>query len=88
MKLQELFPIAIWSPDSNLPAFSAKDLISIVPHIREPVHIVRAGSRGPLGVAISGRISPLHQNINDLTYLLMGTLPALYPEWLGGARWR
>ena len=83
MQGQRLIPIGIWNSNSSIPAFSGQGLLSIISRIREPVHIIREGHQGRLGAAQSGDISLLHQEINESSYHLMGTLPALYPEWLG-----
>ena len=83
MKYQGLTPIGIWNPDGVPPAFSADSLLSIIPRIREPVHIVQQGPYGRLGIALSGQVSLQREDISDSTYLLLGTIPALYPEWLG-----
>ena len=82
MQTQGLPPIGIWKPNSKAPAFSPQDLVSIIPQIREPVHIVREGAEGRLGLGQSGQVLPIQQN-NNGSFLLMATHPALYPEWLG-----
>ena len=82
MQTQGLPPIGIWKPNSKAPAFSPQDLVSIIPQIREPVHIVREGAGGRLGLGQSGQVLPIQQN-NNGSFLLMATLPALFPEWLG-----
>ncbi len=82
MQSQELIPIGIWQPDRMYPAYSDQDLLSVIHQVREPVHIVREGSGTQLGLGLSGRVYSLDQNL-DSGYLLMATLPALYPEWLG-----
>jgi trans-AT polyketide synthase/acyltransferase/oxidoreductase domain-containing protein len=82
MQAQGLLPIGIWKPNSKPPVFLPQDLSAIIPRIREPVHIVREGTDGRLGLGQSGQIFPVGQN-TDSAFLLMATLPALYPEWLG-----
>ena len=67
-----------WVPDGEPPAFDDAGLCAAVARIREPAHVVRQGPDGRLGVAFGGRVQP-----GPVTYPVLGTLPALYPEWLG-----
>ncbi len=82
MQIQGLTPIGIWDPVDIAPAFSTEDLIAITKNFREPVHILQDIESGYMGVGISGEITPIPELINNGLYLL-GTLPAVYPEWLG-----
>ncbi len=82
MSDQALLPIGIWNPDSAPPAFSPQELSDVIPRIREPIHIIQDSSSGWLGAGQSGHIFPLHQS-QQPGYLLMASLPALFPEWLG-----
>jgi PfaD family protein len=77
-----LVPIGAWNPDSQTPVFSSEDLIKVIPNVRQPVHIIRNGHGTQLGLGQSGQVLPIN-NSSDSNYLLMATLPALYPEWLG-----
>jgi len=65
---------------NGTPAFSAGDLQQVVPRTREPVHVVRDGEVGALGLApvSDGDVVP-----GPGRYPVLATLPALYPEWLG-----
>ncbi len=78
----DFIPIGQWKPNSTPPVFSTEELQSIIPRVREPLHIIREPSKGYLGVGQSGQLFPLNQE-NNSSYHLMSSLPALYPEWLG-----
>lgn len=67
---------------STLPAFSSKDLIHALHHIREPVDIVQHTRSGAIGLELTGQASAL-QASQLHEYSRIGTLPPLYPEWLG-----
>lgn len=47
-----------------------------IARIREPVHVTREPSDGRIGLAFNGQIG-------DGEHAWLGTLPPLYPEWLG-----
>jgi PfaD family protein len=64
------------------PAFSSKDLNQALHNIREPVNIVQNISSGEIGLELSGQASALHGGQRH-GFSLLGTLPPLYPEWLG-----
>lgn len=83
MNSKGLLPIGIFEPTDSSPLFFGKDLITHISSIRQSVHVIKKGINGPIGTALSGNIYPPQGNIKDSTYLLMGTLPPLYPEWLG-----
>jgi PfaD family protein len=70
--------LGTWSPGAEPAAFDAGTLATAVARVREPVHVVREGARGRLGVAFGGQVAS-----DGAGYPLLGTLPALYPEWLG-----
>lgn len=70
-----------WTPDSAPPAFSAEDLLRVVPRVRAPALIIRQQqSQGSLGIGVAGQISP---DPKEHPFPLLSSLPALYPEWLG-----
>jgi PfaD family protein len=69
---------------SNLvsPVFSSKALIKALYNIREPIHIVQNLKSKEIGLELTEQASArkgcqLHES------MLLGTLPPLYPEWLG-----
>lgn len=61
------------------PIFDPAGLAAAAARAREPVHVVRDGAAGRVGVAFGGAVS--HGTTGP--YPLLGSLPALYPEWLG-----
>lgn len=67
-------------PDS--PGFSGDALVRHTHRIREPVHIVQERSTGRLGLA-PGTESARTVLSADGRHRVLGTLPPLYPEWLG-----
>ncbi len=81
MQTHGLAPVGIWTPNSTQPAFSAQDLVSALEKTREPLNIIQDSRSGHIGLGLLGEVSSL--NSNTPGYLLLGTLPALYPEWLG-----
>jgi PfaD family protein len=74
----DLSHLGTWSPGVEPACFDAGALAAAVARVREPLHVVREGARGRLGVAFGGQVAP-----DGAGYPLLGTLPALYPEWLG-----
>jgi PfaD family protein len=71
-----------WSPGTQPPAFGAAELLGAVPQFREPMHVVREGARGRVGVALGGEVTR-GTRAEEKAWPLLATLPALYPEWLG-----
>ena len=74
----DLSHLGTWSPGAEPAAFDAGALAAAITRVREPAHVVCEGARGRLGVAFGGQLTP-----DGAGYPLLGTLPALYPEWLG-----
>lgn len=62
------------TPAASPPAFSPDEIAARARRIREPVHIVSGPSGRELGLAAG----PVPEGT------VLGTLPPLYPEWLGG----
>lgn len=79
---RELSSVGLWRSGRSRPAFGADDLAALLPRVREPLHIVREGPRGRIGIALEGEIV-LADALHEGDYPLMATLPALYPEWMG-----
>ncbi len=78
----ELSTIGLWRSGPARPAFTGAELSARLPRVREPIHIVRDGVRGRVGVASGGElVFPGTGREGD--YPLMATLPALFPEWMG-----
>jgi trans-AT polyketide synthase/acyltransferase/oxidoreductase domain-containing protein len=71
--------LAGWRPSTAPAAFAPDDIAHILQYVRHPLHVVREEVTGHLGLALGGELeSPGTSEIS-----LMGTLPPIYPEWLG-----
>jgi trans-AT polyketide synthase, acyltransferase and oxidoreductase domains len=68
-----------WRAGRYPAAFEAGQIAECLQHVREPLHIVSGGPGGTLGLARGGEVTT--SDVADC--LLAGTLPPLYPEWLG-----
>jgi trans-AT polyketide synthase/acyltransferase/oxidoreductase domain-containing protein len=67
-----------WRPGPEPPAFEARQIASSLRRIREPLHIVTDRASGGRGLGFGGEIVTAQAG-----YELTGTLPPMYPEWLG-----
>ncbi len=66
-------------PDGRpLDAFGAHQIAECLRQVREPVHIVGTPDGGPRGLSLGSQVAGHHPAGPTL-----GTLPPLYPEWLG-----
>jgi len=72
-------PSLRWLPGERDADFGPDGILDAVRRFREPVHIVRAGPGYEPGVARGGRLATGRGG----GYEAIGSLPALYPEWLG-----
>ncbi|WP_039786008.1 PfaD family polyunsaturated fatty acid/polyketide biosynthesis protein [Actinoalloteichus spitiensis] len=70
-------PAPSWTPGAVPPAFTAPEILAVLPRIREPLHVVRAAD-GRYGLGVGGGAAEGRPG-----YPLVGSLPPLYPEWLG-----
>ena len=68
-----------WRAGRYPAAFGARQIAACLQHVREPLHIVSSGPDGTLGLARGGEVT----TSDAADCLLAGTLPPLYPEWLG-----
>jgi PfaD family protein len=68
-----------WRPTTAPAAFAPQDIAHILQYVRHQVHVVREESTGQLGVAIGGELVGAGASETSL----VGTLPPIYPEWLG-----
>lgn len=78
----DLSPVALWVPGADAPAFGARELLTAIAAVRQPVHLVRDEAQGRVGVGLGGEMVPASRPAAGALPLL-ATLPALYPEWLG-----
>ncbi|MBU0991239.1 MAG: PfaD family polyunsaturated fatty acid/polyketide biosynthesis protein [Proteobacteria bacterium] len=82
MQTNTLSSVGFWKPGAIPPFFSFGEMIAVMENVREPVHIIRKSPEGSMGLGHKGSISP-SGNGSSSDYMLMATLPAIYPEWLG-----
>lgn len=68
-----------WRPRTAPAAFAPEDIAHILQYVRHPVHVVREVASGQLGLAMGGELV----GAGDSEISLVGTLPPMYPEWLG-----
>ncbi|MFF5289379.1 PfaD family polyunsaturated fatty acid/polyketide biosynthesis protein [Paractinoplanes globisporus] len=66
-----------WTPGGRAADFSPAGILEGVRRFREPVHIVRSEAGREPGLGLGGVVGA------GAGHELVGTLPALYPEWLG-----
>jgi PfaD family protein len=71
-------PAPGWRAGATPPAFHPAQIATYLRHPREPLHLVTGRPDVGVGVATGGEITT-----NGGDWRLAGTLPALYPEWLG-----
>ncbi|WP_372405428.1 PfaD family polyunsaturated fatty acid/polyketide biosynthesis protein [Streptomyces luteireticuli] len=77
----------LWYPVDRPAVWSPTEIASVAAGIRETVHLVAAPTgRGDIGVAVGGSTGPPAVGRRGLP--LLGTLPPLYPEWLGERSFR
>ena len=70
-----------WSPGGEAPAFAGEALLTALEQVRRPMHLVRQGASGPVGIAYGGEVARTTAAAG--AYPCLGSLPPLYPEWLG-----
>ncbi len=64
-----------------MPCFDYQSMAALIERVREPIHIVADSHSGAVGIAQGGTVSA--SPVEGAQTTLLGTLPALYPEWLG-----
>lgn len=80
---------AVWTANGSLPAFRQSDILRAACGLRETLHVVRDPDSGRLGVASGGSLAgssatpDASADAGPAAWPLVGTLPPLYPEWLG-----
>ena len=72
-------PQLFWEPGDLMPLFSQKDLTALAGSPRTAVHVIQRLDTGHLGLAQGGQATPGKHT----GYALLGSLPPIYPEWLG-----
>lgn len=70
------------------PDFTDDALVRHAHRVREPVHLVREQATGRMGLAPGGSEAARTGPGADGRYRVLGTLPPLYPEWLGDPGFR
>jgi len=68
-----------WRPTTAPAAFASQDIAHILQYVRHPIHVVREEATAQLGLAMGGEL--VSAGASDVS--LVGTLPPIYPEWLG-----
>lgn len=69
-----------WQPGPDPPVFSPAQITPYLHRIRDPVHVVAGATGAERGAGIGGAIAIASARTG---YPLVGTLPPVYPEWLG-----
>ena len=72
-----------WLPGSRAAAFDGAGIVAAIQAVRRPLAIVRDPSSGRLGVSDGGEMLASSQVNGKPSLPLVGTLPPIYPEWLG-----
>jgi trans-AT polyketide synthase, acyltransferase and oxidoreductase domains len=73
-----------WKPGNEAPFFRGQTgILEALDRVREPLRLVRDDGDGAVALAMNGEIyaAPAGREERDLP--LIGTVPPLYPEWLG-----
>ncbi|WP_245850135.1 PfaD family polyunsaturated fatty acid/polyketide biosynthesis protein [Mycobacterium angelicum] len=68
-----------WRPGTAPAVFAPPDIAQLLEYVRHPVHVVRDNPTGQFGLAMGGEL--VAAEASDVS--LLGTLPPIYPEWLG-----
>lgn len=74
--MNELQNFGAWTPGPEAPGFDRDAIRSAVHDFRRATHVIRDPQSGRVGVAREG-------SVGTSGFPILGTLPALYPEWLG-----
>src|SRR5262249_4688642 len=70
-----------WRPGAGPPASAPAQIAACLRRIREPLAVIAGEAGGALGLALGGELA-----VTGGGYPLVGSLPPLYPEWLGDRR--
>ena len=74
--------IGHWVPAHTAPVFQAHRFGATLADVRRPVHLLFDPERRCMGLGLDGAVYP-SASAPASAYPLMGTIPPLYPEWLG-----
>ena len=75
--------ITYWTPAGSAPAFCDEEWVDASRQVRESAHIIEDGA-SRVGVGIGGEVVGDRRAVNGYpSFRVLGTLPPLYPEWLG-----
>lgn len=75
--------VAYWTTTGAEPVFDPESFLPLITRIRNPLHIVFDPKVRAAGLAVGGAISSDRPEESNASYPLVGSMPALYPEWLG-----
>jgi trans-AT polyketide synthase, acyltransferase and oxidoreductase domains len=67
-----------WRPGQRPAAFAAAEISECARQIRQPLHVIRNAAGYEPGVGLGGAAE-----LSDAGHELIGSLPPMYPEWLG-----
>lgn len=76
-------PRLAWRPTHCVPAFSGEALSATAQQVRLPTHVLRQRRHGHIGIGLDGELISAEQQHAGDEYEVIGSLPPLYPEWLG-----
>ncbi|MCB1599528.1 MAG: PfaD family polyunsaturated fatty acid/polyketide biosynthesis protein [Lysobacterales bacterium] len=73
-----------WVAGPHAPAFAPADMAAALAQPRVTAHVIRDPASGAIGIGLAGTLSPVPRGPSPVPRLeLLGSLPPLYPEWLG-----
>ncbi len=71
-----------WTATVHPPVFHPPDFGPLLARVRHPLHLLLDPASNQLGLGIEGTIGTPETSASP-SYPLVGTMPPLYPEWLG-----
>jgi PfaD family protein len=89
MEIAQIHPVGetaclgMWKPGAAPPAFRPVDVGAVASRFRETTHVLQDPATGGVGVGLGGEVFHGRAASGDGPYRHLGTLPPLYPEWLG-----
>ena len=72
---------AVWVPEEVPAAFAGEGIAAAAAQFRSSAHVIRDRRTGAIGVGLRGQVVP--DDGVGAGYPALGSLPPLYPEWLG-----